>query len=221
MLNTLKFKENLKSSIKLFNTLPRKFFTEPNKINEKEIIIENNSQNSDEIDIKIPDEFESYYTFGTFKKLALFNNTSDFNKYKLFMPLNKFNIVIFSIYTYMSYGSALFQPSLFITLYTLNKYFLNTIRKEMEIIFIALNEDCKSLTIKTFYAEFLVDLIDTQISEKKIKLSSNTYYEFKNSKINHPLYFKADAQILSAELMERILTGEVSKVNLIYEKNKI
>lgn len=216
-INLFKFKKNLN-----FNNFPNfkliKFpFSEKkgtDSSTRSEITI---SKKEDELEISVPLDYQPLYTFGNFGRLPLFNNTKDLGKFSGFIPLHKTNILLFSMYTYFSYGTALFQPSLLLTLYVVNKFFLISSRKEVEILFIALNSDCTTLLVKTFYRDLMLELSETKISAKPTKLGSKSYYELTNEQIRHPLYLNVtDGQVLSNDLFQSMLSGNISKVNFIY-----
>ena len=176
-----------------------------------------NPENEDELVVEVPMNLQPLYSYGNINQLPLYENLSNLDKLKSFIPAHKTNIFLFSLYTYFSYGTALFQPSLLITLYIVNKFFLVNSRKQLEILSISLSHDGNSLIITNFYSNIKVALGDVKKSQNAIKLGNESYYELKNPLFKIPLYMGSGGKILNNNLLDNLLSGNYHKVKFEYK----
>lgn len=216
-------------NIKRFNLLGRLSYKLPRNINKffsskidieeatQEIVFTPDPDNEDELVVEVPSTLQPLYSYGNINELPLYENISNFNKFKSFMPAHKTNIFLFSLYTYFSYGTALFQPSLFITLYVINKFFLVNSRKQLEILSISLSQDGTRLIIMNFHSAFKVELGDVKKSQIAHKIGGETFYELKNPMFKIPLYIGNRGRILNQKLLDQLLSGNYHKVRFEYK----
>lgn len=184
----------------------------------QKITIERDSVNQEDIVLNIPQEYKPFYSFGKLPFFVMAENTSVLGKYTHFLPLHKTNILIFSVFTVISYGTAAFQPSLLFTLYALNKYFLNMSRKSQEVISVYLLPDKTTILVRTFFRAFKFELAETTIG-REYKVGKNKYLEIKNLAMKVPLYIDMNnTKFLNSDLFKEMLNGSTSKINFNYEK---
>jgi hypothetical protein len=207
--------QSLKNCRLFCNSFPIRKFN--SKIELSEISINKNEKNEEELDIKIPVDLQPYYSFGTLGHLPLFENPKILGKFTSFIPAPKLNITIFTVYTYFSYGTALFQPSLLLTLYTLNKILMGNFGKLTQILLLSLEKNCQKIYIRTLLREHRLEISDTKLTEIPINVGGTKYYELRNKKLNVTLYLSSEGTLLHNKLIHSILNGNISKVNMINE----
>ncbi len=108
----------LRRNIKFIKNNYRNFSTK------EEITYKPNEKDETILEIYVPEDLQSSYSFANINRLPIYENFSNSKNYQSFIPLPKTNILILSAYTIMSYSTLFFQPALLLTLYALKKYFL-------------------------------------------------------------------------------------------------
>jgi hypothetical protein len=195
----------------------KKFFSDKNNDNKEilDIKISQNKKNIEELEITIPRDLQPFYSFGTLGHLPLYENPQILGNFRVFMPAPKINITIFSIYTYLSYGTALFQPSLLLTLFVLNKMFMSNYGKLTQILLLSLEKNCEKLYVKTLMAEYRFNIADTKLNKTPINVGNAKYYELKNKKLKFSLFISSNGVLLHKDILHALLNGDNAKVNLI------
>ncbi len=202
--------------------IPRRFnryFSTKTNIEDslQDITFNTDPENEDELLVEVPANLQPLYSYGNINQLPLYENLSSLSKFKSFIPAHKTNIFLFSLYTYFSYGTALFQPSLLVTLYVINKFFLVNSRKQLEIMSVSLHKDGSSLIIMNFYSEFKIPLGDIKKSLKPIKIGNEIFYELKNPLFKIPLFIGGRGKILNQKLLDNVFSGNYHKVRFEYK----
>jgi hypothetical protein len=187
-----------------------------------EIRFNKNENEKEVVDIRVPADLQPLYSFGTLGHLPLYENSQILGSFTSFIPAPKINTLIFGIYTYLSYGTPLFQPSLLLTLYAINKIFLGGFGKMTQVLYIALEQNKEFIYAKTLLSNYRFKIKDVTLNKNPIVLG-DTYYELSINKLNFSLFISSKGTILNYELLNVIFDGQTDRVNMIYgeeENNK-
>lgn len=185
-----------------------------NKDNNEVKLIQN-TKSSEELDIVVPKYLQPFYSFGTLGHLPLYENPKILGNFTVFLPAPKFNLLIFSLYTYFSYGTTMFQPSLLVSLYVFNKLMLGNFGKMTQVLLLSLEKNCEKLYVRTLIAEYRLDLSETKFNKTAVKIGNANYYEIKNNTLKFSLFISSTGTLLNSEILPTLLTGEYAKVNIV------
>jgi hypothetical protein len=196
-----------------FNTIKYfKLFSEKSELN-----FTPNPDNDAELLIKVPKDLQDLYSCSNINQLPIFQCYSNFKHFNFFIPAHKFNFILFSIYTCFSYGTPLFQPSLLLTLYILNKLFLTNSRKISEVISISIWNDGTKLFVRSYaYGSFFIEISKVKMSFAA-KLDNEEYYELKIPAVVPPLILDgAKGKFVDKAMVKELLSGKYEKVKFEY-----
>jgi hypothetical protein len=180
-----------------------------------EVKLIQNTKSLEELDIIVPKDLQPLYSFGTLGHLPLYENPKILGNFTVFLPAPKLNLLIFSTYTYFSYGTIMFQPSLFVTLYVLNKLMMGNFGKITQVLLLSLEKNCEKLYVRTLLAEYRLDLAETKFNKTAIKVGNTNYYEIKNKNLKFSLFISSSGVLLNKELLPTLLNGDYAKVNIV------
>jgi hypothetical protein len=188
------------------------------EINEKQHDLQfiENPDNTDELIIKVPIVLQPLINYGNLNQFQLYENLSSIKYFTSFVPAHKFNFLLFSIYTYFSYGTAVFQPSLLLTLYLMNKFFLVNTRKSSEVLAISLYADGTALLIRTYFGTLKLELGDTKISPDLIKIGNKQFFQLQHTNVKAPLYICQQGKYGHYELFTKLMSGKYLKAKFEY-----
>lgn len=213
------YTKRLNSTNLITNSL--KFFNSKNSSNnnkkETPITLQRNPEDKSELIITVPPLHHTIYSFGSFETLPLYQNFSNLNKFKTFIPLPKFTAFLFVIMTGMAYGTPLFQANLFLSMYLINKIYLNMNRKIVEVIELSLCPDLHSVNVRTLLATFRLEMNETHIVQG-IKYGKEEFLLIKNQTVPYHLYLSSKGKKLDVEIVKEILSGSCAKVKFNYLK---
>ena len=205
---------NYNTPYKLFSSKTSKIDLNNNK-QEENITLETNVNEENELLIKIPPHLSQNYTLGQLSFFMLYENYTTLNKLTKFIPAPKTNILIFSYLTYMSYASNMFQPSLCILFYMINKINLCNNRINSEILSISILPNMSTILVRTVANTFSLEMGDISM-DTDIKIGSDIYNVIKvNSNTN--LYFKVNGtRYVHNELVMTLLSGKYTNAKFVY-----
>jgi len=166
------------------------------------------------LEITLPSEMYSSYSFSNLDRLPLYENFSNTKYYQNFIPLPKTNILILSTFTLLSYSTPYFQPALLLTLFCLKKYFLTSNFKVLDINSIDLHSNLNTLIVRNYYGTSKIDLSDTQIGQS-FTLGKTTYYELINKTVKYPVYINDNGRFINKDLFNEILCGQYESVKFL------
>jgi hypothetical protein len=195
----------LNRNIKILKIVSKQFSTKP------QITFKPNEKDETILEVEIPEDLKSQFSFSNINKLPLYENFSNTKYYQMFLPLPKTNMLILTVSTIMAYSTPFFQPALLLTLYCLKKYFLTTNFKMLDVNCIDLLPDGQSIIIKNYFGGTRLDLGETEIGQG-FKLGKTTYYELINKFIKTPLYINDKGKYVHKELFNEMFNGEYETV---------
>lgn len=180
----------------------------------QEITFKPSDKDETVLEITIPEDLQSAYSFSNINKLPIYENFSNSKYYQMFIPLPKTNILILSVCTIMSYSTPFFQPALLLTLYLLKKFFLTTNFKMLDTNAIDLLPDGQSILLKNYYGSTRLDISETQLGQS-FKLGKTTYYELINKFIKTPVYINDNGRYINKELFNEMFSGDYETIKFV------
>lgn len=199
----------------LFNNSYRRFSVGKSK-NETKIEVVSSEKDSENVLVKIPKEFGQFYEFGITNDLPLYQNFQSLKENTgTHIPLNKLNILLFGGLAVYSFYSSSFQIALLIQLYIFNKFLLKQNRKISEIVYISLLPDMETIYVKTHSMNLKYE-IGSLVFEKYVKIGGKTFLVLNDTSSKMSFYLNSDAKFLNRDLIDKIISGECSKVSFEY-----
>ncbi len=112
-------------------------------------------------------------------------------------------------------GTALFEPSILISLYIMNKSLIVNYAKMSQVLMLALEENCEIVYLRTFFGILRFKLSELELVTKPIKVGQEEFYELKCKPLKANYYLNAKADILNLNLLFSLFTGKITKVNML------
>jgi len=187
----------------------------PETKTENDITLETNPTEESELLIKVPKERATNYTLGQLNFLMLYENYSNLNRLTTFIPAPKFNLLIFSYLTYISYSTYMFQPSLCILFYSFNKILITGNRRLTEVLTMSILSNMTTILIKTMIQTRKIEISDTTL-EKNFKVGKETYHIIRNKAVPENLYLSDNSRYANKELVMTLLSGKYTKARFVY-----
>jgi len=191
--------------IKLFSTIN----------NEENLRLEVNPNEESELLINVPKNLALNYTMGQLNFFILYENFTTLNKLTSFIPAHKTNILVFTYLTYISYASQMFQPSLCLLFYMINKLFLTNSRQLCEVISLTILPNMKTILVRTILTTYKLELVDSTL-EQNYNVGGEVYHVLKNPTAKHSLYIKDNARFVHKDLVLMLLSGNYSQARFVY-----
>jgi hypothetical protein len=166
------------------------------------------------LEVKIPEDLHSAYSFSNLNKLPIYENLSNAKYYKMFLPMPKTNTLILCVCTIMSFSTPFFQPALLLTLYSLKKFFLTTNFKMLDTNTIDLLPDGQSILLKNYFGSTRLDISETQLGQS-FQLGKTTYYELINKFIKTPVYINDNGKYINKELFNEMFSGDYETIKFV------